>query len=244
MTSFVLIIKFRNNTIGVYNDIDIALDYIYSLLNTRMISVNDNIIIEKIKMNSYIVLEELTVDLKYIIKKKTDINYIQDLDKTIYEDDYEEDSVINTSIEESDSEDSSIKRERNKKFIIEQNKLGQEKIFITHELNLLKEKKKRLEEEENVYKNDLELFYKFKSLKNNDSKFEIPFMFTNKYLIFKELEENDSLTFDNFKSKYVPDQIITSYDNLFGTTKVENESFDNEVIFTNVSNDELLDELN
>ena len=296
----ILIIKLKNNIIGVYNNINIALDYIYSLINSKIINMSDSVIIEKIKINSCVILEELIVDLKYIITKKKNINYsdfaiisggstersgvdapdlrsanegrssgeFKKLSESVSLDllsasessdtisFYEEDSFVCTSINE-DKENSSEKKEKHKqmikKFVSDQNKLGQEKIFITHELNLLKEKQKILEEEENIYKNDLELFYKFKNLKNNNSRFEIPFMFNQKYLTFIKLEESNSLSLENFKNIYLPEQIKTTYDSLFNNNQksktlvidhideiYSNESSDEQLFFIDVDNVELM----
>jgi len=242
----ILIIKLKNNIIGIYNNINLALDFIYTLVNTKIINLTDNIIIERIKINTCIILEELKVDLRYIIKQKKNINYIT-IDNLVYEVDSVNSTSNNLSIEESsevntdDTEEKEKIKEIQKKFISEQNKLGQEKILITHQLNLLKEKQKKNDEEENIFKNDLELFYKFKKFKESDSKFIIPFMFNEKYIIFENLDLNNKLSFENFKNNYKPNQVKTTYDNLFETnTEVYSNSDDDEVLFDDINIDELI----
>lgn len=249
----VFIIKIRNNISGIYDNISNALDFSYSLRNSNLINRNDKIIIQKYKINTCILLEELVVDLDYNITKKNNINYSQKSyendndssststnntiynmldDSTINTDDIiieefetKDDVSINTEqkqeqIETKDDESINTEQEQlNKKlkreFIDKQNKLGQEKIKIQHEINLLKEQQKLDEEAKILYNSDLELYYKFKNLKLKTSSFVIPFMFEDKYKTFEKLELNNNLSYNNFINQYKSPKIPTSFDDLF-----------------------------
>jgi len=95
------------------------------------------------------------------------------------------------------------------------NDIGQEKIDVTYHINLLKQEKKKIQEKENEYKYDLELYKKFKELKKTNNNFKIPELFVNKYNILLKLEESNELSFDNFIILYQPEVISTDYDNMF-----------------------------
>lgn len=151
-------------------------------------------------------------------------------------------------LELSESVDSSEKYEIHKKklkeYLSAQNKLGQEKIAIVHDLNILKEQQKKEKEDLELYNTDYELYNKFKLLKTNSTNFIIPFMFQEKYSVFEYLESKSNLNLDNFKKYYKPTKMKTSYDDLFMTNNnsssvsASNE-LTNDEIFQNVNSDEL-----
>jgi hypothetical protein len=246
----IYVIKIRNNISGIYDNISNALDFSYGLINSNLITKNEKIIIQKYKINTCILLEELIVDLNYNIAKKNNINYSQIND--IYEADtelsttendtelnsteYDNNQYINTlddnqyatqddnqyATQDGTQEEESINTEQeelNKKlkreFLDQQTKLGQEKIKLQHEINLLKEKQKEYDEALILYNSDLELYNKFKKLKIENTKFVIPNMFEDKYKIFEKLELDDKLDFENFINQYKPSRMVTSFDDLF-----------------------------
>ena len=59
------LIKNNNNILGIYNNLDLSLDYIYSLINSNLIHKSSNIIIYEYKPNSCIILHEYNIDLNY-----------------------------------------------------------------------------------------------------------------------------------------------------------------------------------
>ena len=183
-----------NKILGIYNNLDLALEYIYSLVNSSLIDKNSHVTILEYKMNSCILLNEFTVDLYYNITNKSSINY--DKNKSVFiknNFEYEPDSPTTTSTESFESSESSkttssintSEEERRKKaereFVEKQNKLAQQKIDINHQINMLKEEQKKIDEKKSQYNYDLELYNKFKKLKNEQTNFIIPFMFENKY---------------------------------------------------------------
>lgn len=254
----IYLVKHNNNIFGIYNDLDLALDYIYSLLNSKLIQKSSNIIIYEYKINSGVILKEYDVNLNYNICNKSIINYHKKDENVfiktndvlnIYETDslaissYSSDLMSNNlkkEISSIDTEQEEYQKKEKREIMENQIILGQEKINIVHTINLLKEELKKKEEKINQYNYDLELYNKFKTLKNNDSSFIIPFLFEEKYNIFYILESNNKLSFDNFIEKYKPEKIKTPYDEMFNENKVS--EIDNSIIsevFSNVDNTDL-----
>jgi len=144
----IYVIKINNILSGVYESLDIALDYVYSLKNSNLINKNNNVLIQYFKINSCIILDEYVIDLSYDIKKVSKINYNKlDLFDN-YEDDSQTDTTNDLSIYQSSSDTISINsseeeriKKKNKDIIEIQNKLNQNKIDTIHKLNLLKKEK-------------------------------------------------------------------------------------------------------
>jgi hypothetical protein len=240
----IYVIKINNILSGVYESLDIALDYVYSLKNSNLINKNNNVLIQYFKINSCIILDEYVIDLSYDIKKVSKINYNKlDLFDN-YEDDSQTDTTNDLSIYQSSSDTISINsseeeriKKKNKDIIEIQNKLNQNKIDTIHKLNLLKKEKEKITEENNIYECDLKLYNKFKEELLNNKDFIIPFMFEEKYKIFKNLDIENNISFENFKKKFIPKKMITSYNNLF-ENDIDNLYYSED--FTDVSNDDLL----
>ena len=89
------------------------------------------------------------------------------------------------------------------------------KVDIQNSIYELKRKKDKLEENKRVYNVDIELYYKFKKIRETNESFEIPEMFISKYELMSELENDDNLNWEAFHDKYVPQQIATGYSKLF-----------------------------
>jgi hypothetical protein len=252
------IIKYNNNIIGVYNDLTISLDYIYSLVNSNIIQKTSNVIIYEYKINSCIVLQEYNIDLNYIIINKSIINYSKNNNLIFSENKYESDSSLedtslyNQEYNENDSDINTTEEEKQKKikreFLQNQNKLAQEKINIIHNINLLKEEKKKYDEKINEYNYDLNLYNKFKEIKNKNESFIIPIIFEQKYNIFNILDNQNNLTFENFIKIYKPEKINTQYDQLFDENSSKDilETFSDDIsetfseTFSNINNNDLL----
>jgi hypothetical protein len=244
------IIKINNdNIIGVYDNIDAALNIVYSITD---ILENQTVNILKYKINSGIILENYDIDLNYNITVNKKINYNNQEIYTNYNrnniykvesndnlseyqehNNYQDDSENNTSVitdELSESTDNTIKKNKIKELFNitqEKNNLNQAKINIIHDLNILKEKQKKQQEDENIYNNDLNLYHKFKNLKEKDATFIIPIMFEEKFKIFEKLK---NISYENFKKEYNPEKMKTSYADLF-----ESEENSDDIISCNES---------
>jgi hypothetical protein len=93
--------------------------------------------------------------------------------------------------------------------------LGQQKIDIMSQINKLKLDKKKMEEKKTKFDYDLELYKKFKKMKEKDFSFDVPVMFKNIYDLFEKLDNNNDLSFESFIENYVEEKILTQYDDIF-----------------------------
>ena len=102
----------------------------------------------------------------------------------------------------------------------EYQKIMQEKIDTKHEINELKQKKKKYEEAKNTYDCDIKLYATFqKEIEKNDQ-FVIPEIFSLKYELFEKLEKSNRLTFDAFYGEW---EVIKPKNNysMFGSNPYE-----------------------
>ena len=93
----------------------------------------------------------------------------------------------------------------------------QKKIDTQHEINLLKNQMKKMEEYKTQYEADLRLYHVFKKEAIDDNNFIIPELFTKKYSIFQKLENSESLNFENFRKEIDNHKEENNY-SLFGST--------------------------
>lgn len=86
---------------------------------------------------------------------------------------------------------------------------------IDYNVNLLKQKKDKIEESKTIYKTDIELFNKFKKIKLETPNFIIPELFESKFNLMSELETQNKLNWENFHTYYKKTNINTSYNKMF-----------------------------
>lgn len=86
---------------------------------------------------------------------------------------------------------------------------------IQNSINELKRKKEKLEESKRIFEVDLDLYNKFKKIKENSAIFTIPEMFTEKYELMEGLEKENKLCWENYYELYKPKNVATGYDKLF-----------------------------
>jgi hypothetical protein len=86
---------------------------------------------------------------------------------------------------------------------------------IQYKLNLLKKDKEKLEEKKNIFLVDQDLYFKFKQSLETDDEFTVPEIFVNKYKVFRELEEENNLCWEEFNKRHIPEKLDTSYNSLF-----------------------------
>jgi hypothetical protein len=86
---------------------------------------------------------------------------------------------------------------------------------IKNEINELKKKKEKLEEKKRVYEVDLDLYNKFKKIRETNENFTIPEMFIDKYTLMEGLEKENKLCWENFHELYTQKNMTTNYDKLF-----------------------------
>ena len=105
------------------------------------------------------------------------------------------------------------KENNNTKVIDEED--TKKKIEIQNSIFELKKKKEKLEESKRVYDVNFDLYNKFKKIKEENEKFEIPEMFIDKYELMDSLEKENKLCWENFNELYEPKKITTNYDKIF-----------------------------
>jgi hypothetical protein len=187
-------------------------NYNKELINEEIINDEINKKLNK-NLNDIFKLDDKTDNFNNFISDSSRIDSDKSSSKSDNSSDYESDT-------ESDSESSTYK----KMIIKKKNDIAQEKINLNHSLNLLKREKEKLENDINTYDTDLELYYKFKSKILIDKQFIIPILFENKFNIFKQLEEQNQISFDNFTLLYNNEVIPSDYDGIFNNTDNEYEN--------------------
>lgn len=133
---------------------------------------------------------------------------VEDIDNIVEDDD------IDNNID--DNIDINLSPEEKKKRIEEKSKLE-------YEMNMLKKKKEEIAESKKTYKVDLDLYKKFKKIINDNPNFEIPELFHNKYSVFKMLDEEDKLNWENFYANYEKEEIDTGYNQMFAGQSAREE---------------------
>jgi hypothetical protein len=89
------------------------------------------------------------------------------------------------------------------------------KMELQNSINELKKKKEKMEENKRVYEVDIELYNKFKKIKETNANFNIPEMFIEKYDFFEGLEKENKLCWENYYELFKVRNISTGYDKLF-----------------------------
>jgi hypothetical protein len=203
----IYIIKSNDNIVGVFNDLQLTIDYSYSISKALL---TENIIkIYNYKQNSNILLEEIELDTKQDITKNIKRDYYKEI-----KDESEKKESLEESLEEIKKRNKEAKR-----YLHEQNVIGQELIDIKHKMNILKLEKEKITELQNIFDVDLELYNKLKGL-------DVPDLFKDKYELFQKLETKNILNFDSFVKYYSPNNVSTEYDSLFDSSDTEDVSDD------------------
>jgi hypothetical protein len=201
------LIKYKNKIMGIYNDIDQATLFIKSCLSNHLMIDSADILVYRTNSCFCINTIKITLDNKLGNDSQT------------VEEKKEVSKVIKKEIDHTDPS-----------YL----KLAEDKINIQHKINMLKLQKERINESKKIYDNDLLLYKNFKqNLINGD--FIIPELFKDKFEIFKKLENENRLDYDNFTKEYNHNNIyedhfkLNSYDESFTSTskkKEINEEFD------------------
>lgn len=103
-------------------------------------------------------------------------------------------------------------------------KWNKEKCDVEFELNNLKKQKEKIEESKKTYKVDIDLYKKFKKLKEENYQFDIPTLFIDKYDLFQMLEKENKLNWENFYANYKHKNFSSSYGQIFDNDDARTES--------------------
>jgi hypothetical protein len=144
----------------------------------------------------------------YYANSITEGEYKEELEETISNNILEVFTDNNTT----DTENISNKKKPEIQNNVEENKKRAE---IQNNIYELKRQKEKLEESKRVYDVDLDLYNKFKKIKETNLNFTIPDMFIDKYELMEGLEKENKLCWENFHELYKPKNMNTNYDKLF-----------------------------
>jgi hypothetical protein len=168
----------KNKVIGLFNDYDMCTNMLNGLVLNNFVKENE--------MN-ILAYEDNSIKLV----KPVDICY-SNTEESLSED---ETTLSENSCEKPMKKEVKklTKEERDKR---ERNYIRNNK--REYNLQLLKNKKERLEEQQRMFKIDINLYQKFKKIKESDESFEIPDIFDKKYIIMEELDKKKCLNCDIF----------------------------------------------
>lgn len=97
----------------------------------------------------------------------------------------------------------------------EEEERNKKKCEIEYKLNSLKKEKDKIEESKKIYKVDVELYKKFKKIKEENYQFDIPELFIEKYKVFDMIEKDGNLNWENFYANYEQKNLSSSYGAIF-----------------------------
>ena len=195
------IIYLNSKVIGVYNNELLANSFINGGIQNNFFD-KKNIRLEKFVMNSCFSVNETKNNLEDIENQK-----IQ-LEKNKKDDEMKKKKELERKKLEKELQDKKKELESSEEFA----KIQQEKIDITQQMNEIKYEKKKLDELLQEYNSNLTLYNRFSSEKEKDSNFIIPELFTLKYSIYKKLDTDNNLSFENYKNEWEKVKPKNNYD--------------------------------
>jgi len=199
------LIKYRSKIIGVYNDLEQAKLFIKSCLaNNLMIDSADVLVFTS---NSCYCSNTINIKLDIIKEPVKKEEIIIENKEQLKEPDYNNPQYI---------------------------KLAEDKLILQHKINMLKIQKERIRESKEIYENDIKLYNKFKQEKLKNLQFIIPELFKNKFDIFKKLDDENKLDWNNFIKENTH---VNTYNEYFKLNSYD-ETFINNDINTKVNIDE------
>jgi hypothetical protein len=214
MEDFVYILYLNNKVIGVFDN-KFSLDTFVNGCEQNDFFYKKNIYVESFVRNSCLKYES-SHNVKVDNKKnpnEIDIRVKETNDKNRII------SLLETFKIKNDIKKKKEELEKSEEFL----KNTQEKIDLTSKINELKLQKKKIEEAQNEYNNDIQLYHKFKKDKDSNINFIIPELFTLKYGIFDKLNNEKKLNFENYREEYNKIKPKNNYD-MFSANPYE-ESF-------------------
>jgi len=210
------LIEYNSNIIGAYTEYNTALHYILSCYQNKFMT-----------MAAYIV--SCHKDTCFF-KTKNKIELVVDANQTTTQPSMPQTTTQPTPqmlISKADTKQLTLTQKNNNLFITpEYQEAVENKCKLQHEINLLKCQKNKIEQSKNVYENDIKLYNMFKKSAEESPSFVIPEIFVKKYDIFKKLESENKLSWENFVDEYKNENM---YNDHFNVTYHE-EKYSNNVI--------------
>jgi hypothetical protein len=200
-------VLFKNeNVIGIFDDEQIINTYIDGCIQNNFFT-RDTIKIQKYTMNSL-----------FCHNKDEIINTVEVKKSNV---ESNKNQIIKSTVESEKKIDfKELYKDENYKKVV------QNKIDTKHEINELKQKKKKIEESKITYDVDIKLYEKFKTEKDKQLSFIIPEIFNLKYELFEKLETTNRLSFDEFYNEWEKIKPKNNY-SMFGSNSYEDSFVEN-----------------
>lgn len=184
------LVKYNNNIIGTYDDIKLAKLFINSCYQNKF-------------MTSKATIMHFTKNSCYF--EKEEVEQTEEEKKTAGEDNKKN---IEKKIEDKKEQEKKIEVLHNS---LEYKEITQSRIDLQHDLNLLKQRKEKIEQSKNVYESDLKLYNIFIESKKSNPDFEVPEIFVKKFTLFEKLVKENRLSWDNFIGEYKHENMYNDY---------------------------------
>jgi len=184
------LVKYNNNIIGIYDDIKLAKLFINSCYQNKF-------------MTSKATIMHFTKNSCYF--EKEEVEQTEEEKKTTGED---KKKNIEKKIEDKKEQEKKIEELHKSS---EYKEITQSKIDLQHDLNLLKQRKEKIEQSKNVYESDLKLYNIFIESKKSNPDFEVPEIFVKKFTLFEKLVKENRLSWDNFIGEYKHENMYNDY---------------------------------
>lgn len=204
----IYIVKYNNNTVGVYDSFDNANDFVIGCYQNNLMTQSAEII--GYKLNSCCWFEKNTIPFKnYTHHNHTPV--LKSEQKKVTNNTpvlKPEQKQVNT-IKKIDLNDS------------EYLKVNHDRTELNHKINMLETYKAKIEESKSVYNSDLKLYELFTKNSLENPSFIIPEIFNKKYDLFKKLKDNNELSWENFVKEYKHENLynehfgLTYYDHIY-----------------------------
>jgi len=209
------VIEYRNNVTSVGTNVNNILKLPFNLnsdlSNSNIVDTNNKSTLINRDIFEQFSDNETTEEYNYDSTEMNNSDENDNQDNDNQDNDNQDNNVVVEETEE--QKERRIRREKRK------NK-------IDYNLQILKNRKEKLEEGNRVFEIDKDLYLKFKKIKDENESFEIPPMFTKKYDVLKILEEENSLNFESFNQVYEKDVSNTKWSKLFSGNAKERHLLD------------------
>jgi hypothetical protein len=205
----IYIVENNNKVVGVWDTFDDAKSFVLGCYQNNFINLN-NVVIKTYQLNNCLCLDTTKINNPNVEKV---------VDET---------SIINHNNITLLNESSKIKTEsslinHNDPAVIHFNNV---KIDLQHNINLLKQQKKKIEESKNTFNSDYNMFQLFAKNKLTDDAFIIPEIFVEKFELMSNLNNENKLTWENFIKEFSHNNLYNEY---FGLNVYEKTFIDEEI---------------
>ena len=201
----IYIVENNNNIVGVWDTIESARSFILGCYQNNFINLN-NIVIKTYELNNCFCSDTIKINNPKVVDESSKVEMY-----------YHNDIVLAKDKTET------IPIDHNDPAVIHFNNV---KIDLQHNINLLKQQKKKIEESKNTFKSDYNMFQLFAKNKLTDDTFIIPEIFVEKFELMSKLNKKDNLTWEYFIKEFSHNNLYNEY---FGLNVYEKTFIDEEI---------------